>query len=80
MMIAPYQSKKQLAQCIGEPLRYVETSIFGPEYTDDGTFVVSNRPSLPQGAKRDPSDPNGRTPREFFAEVTMKDGKIATVK
>jgi hypothetical protein len=80
MMIAPCQSKKRLARCIGEPLRYFETSIFEPEYIDNGTFVVSNRPSLPQGAKRDASDLNGRTPREFFAEVTMKDGKIAAVK
>ena len=80
MIIAPYQSKKQLTECVGKPLTYHETSMFGDEYKADGTFVVSNRPSLSNGAKRDPADPNGRTPREFFAEVTMKGGLIAAVK
>jgi len=68
MMLLNYDSKKQLKESIGQPLRYTETSIFGPEYTDNGTFVGARRPHLQGGG------------REFFAEVTMKDGKIAAVK
>ena len=68
MMILNYPSKKELKENIGQLLRYTETSMFGPEYTPDGRFVGCNRPHL-TGSKR-----------EFFAEVTMQDGKIAKVK
>jgi len=68
MMILNYPSKKELKENIGQSLRYTETSMFGPEYADDGRFVGCNRPHL-TGYKR-----------EFFAEVTMQDGKIAKVK
>lgn len=47
-MIALYPSKKALAENIGQPLKYVETSFFGPEYKPDGSFSVCNRPTLPQ--------------------------------
>lgn len=68
MMIAHYTSKKALAECIGQQLRYEETSMFGPEYRADGEFCVSNRPSI-----------TGIKGREFFATVRMSDGKIVKV-
>lgn len=76
MLIAKYFSKKALAASIGQPLDYVETSMFGPEYKADGTFCVSNRPSLSLGYKSPTGSPKAR---EFFAEVTMANGLIAKV-
>lgn len=70
MMIFNYESKKQMKECIGQPLRYTETSFFGNEYKSNGTFAGCNRPSLPEGTGT----------REFFAEVTMQDDKILNVK
>mgnify|MGYP003651636000 CR=1 FL=1 len=68
MMILNYESKKQLKENIGKELNHTETSIHGEEYRSNGKFVGCNRPHM-TGYKR-----------EFFAEVTMKDGKIASVK
>lgn len=68
MLILNYASKKDLKACIGEPLRYRETSIFGPEYNRNGKLYGSNRPSI-----------TGIKGREFFAEVTMRDGLIKAV-
>ena len=67
MLLALYASKKDLKNSIGESLKYRETSFFGNEYKSDGTFCVANRPSITGMG------------REFFAEVTMKDGLIAKV-
>ena len=66
-MLVFYPSKKTLKENIGKPLKYKETSMFGTEYKSDGTFVVSNRPSMTGMG------------REFFAEVTMEDGLIKKV-
>lgn len=68
MMIALYASKKELKASIGQALKYQETSMHGLEYKDNGSFAVSNRPSI-----------TGIKGREFFAEVTMVGGKIAKV-
>ena len=68
MMIVHYASKRELKEAIGQPLRYTETSVFGPEYRKDGTFTVARRPHLQGGG------------REFFAEVTMSGGLIKGVK
>jgi hypothetical protein len=68
MMILKYASKKELAASVGQALRYQETSIFGAEFRRDGQFCGSNRPSI-----------TGIKGREFFAEVTMRDGLIAKV-
>jgi hypothetical protein len=68
MMIAMYSSKKDLKASIGQELNYRETSAFGAEYQPNGTFPVSNRPSITKIKGR-----------EFFAEVTMKNGLIAKV-
>lgn len=64
MMGANYKTKKELKAAIGQPLRYEETSFFGPEYKADGTFAVVG-----------PSP----TKRVWFAQVTMAGGKIAKV-
>ena len=42
--------------------------MFGNEYIPNGTFCVARRPHLQGGG------------REFFAQVTMKDGLIEKVK
>ncbi|MCP4705271.1 MAG: hypothetical protein GY865_11735 [candidate division Zixibacteria bacterium] len=64
MMGANYKTKKELKASVGQPLRYEETSLFGPEYNPNGKFcVVGPNPYI----------------RKWFASVTMKDGKIAKV-
>ena len=68
MLILRYESKKQLKGCVGQRLKYTETSLFGPEYKADGKLVGSNRPSI-----------TGIKGREFFAEVLMEDGVIKKV-
>lgn len=68
MLIFDYASKKELKENVGKPLRYQETSIFGAEYSGDGRLTGCNRPHL-TGHKR-----------EFFANVTMRDGLIAKVE
>jgi hypothetical protein len=66
-MVVKYVSKKALKENVGKPLRYIETSFFGPEYKDNGTITVANRPHITGIG------------REFFARVTMVDGLIAKV-
>ena len=65
MLAASYPTKKALREAVGQPLRYVETSIFGAEYRDNGTFPVVG----PSPYKR-----------VWFAEVTMADGLIKKVR
>ena len=67
MLIFDYPSKKALKECIGQSLKYRETSLFGEEYRRDGMLTGCNRPHI-TGHKR-----------EFFANVVMKDGKIEKV-
>ena len=69
MMIVYYPSKKEMKLHIGESLDFSETSMFGAEFKENGSFCVSNRPHLTRVKGR-----------EFFATVTMKDGLIASVK
>jgi hypothetical protein len=64
MMGASYPTKKALKAAVGQPLRYVETSMFGPEYQRDGRFCVVG------------PDPHVR---KWYAEVVMQDGLIAKV-
>lgn len=68
MMIVHYPSKKDMKLHIGKPLRYTETSMFGAEYKANGKLTVANRPHITGLG------------REFFAQVTMKDGIIAKVE
>ena len=68
MIVFNYPSKKVLKENIGKKLVYIETSMFGAEYIDNGTLTGANRPHITgQG-------------REFFAQVTMKDGLISKVQ
>ncbi len=67
MLIARYDTKKACKACIGERLRYIETSMFGNEYVADGVLTVAHRPHI-----------TGRG-REWFARITMRDGLIAKV-
>ena len=62
-----YESKKQLKENIGQRLKYIETSMFGNEYRPDGMLTGANRPHITGIG------------REFFANVTMKDGLITKV-
>ena len=68
MIVFNYPSKKVLKENVGQPLQDIETSMFGEEYVRDGQLTGANRPHI-----------TGRG-REFFATVTMRDGKIAGVK
>ena len=69
MLIFDYASKKEIKENhIGKPLRYIETSMFGPEYRDNGVLTGCNRPHI-TGHKR-----------EFYANVTMENGVIKAVK
>lgn len=65
MLIAKYPTKKVLKGKVGESLRYLETSMFGEEYTPDGSFCVVG-PGLYE--------------RKWYATVTMEGGKIKSVK
>ena len=66
-LVVKYPSKKVLKEEIGKPLRYIETSMFGPEYRQDGMLTVANRPHITGLG------------REFFANVYMEDGLIKKV-
>ena len=66
-LVVRYNTKKDLKAAIGQPLKYTETSMFGPEYTPNGKLTVAGRPHI-TGMKR-----------EFFATVTMKNGVIEKV-
>jgi hypothetical protein len=37
-----YKTKKALKEAIGQPLKYEETAIVGPEYRADGTVIVEH--------------------------------------
>lgn len=64
MLAANYRFKKDLADSVGQGLSFTETSMFGPEYKPNGIFpVVGPSPYV----------------RSWFAEVTMKGGKISKV-
>lgn len=64
-----YKSKKELKENIGNRLIYSETSMFDSEYKHNGTVFASNRPQL-----------TGVKGREFFAEIHITNGLIASVK
>jgi hypothetical protein len=66
MMGADYKTKKQLKENIGKPLHYIETSMFGNEYKENGTFCVVG--------------PCPYTNRKWYAEVTMENSLIKKVK
>ena len=69
MIILNYTSKKQLKENIGKNLNYTETSLFGNDYSSNGIITGSNRPQI-----------TGIKGREFFANVTMENNLIKSVK
>jgi len=75
MLLTGYKSRKELAACIGQPLQYVETSMFGDEFMANGTFLAMHRPALKEydGITL----PKGR---EFGANITMVNGLISKVE
>jgi hypothetical protein len=64
MLVACYRTKKQLKENIGYPLAYEETSMFSPEFKENGKFAVVGP---------------GAYDRKWYAEVTMENGKIKKV-
>lgn len=64
MMGADYKTKKELKESVGKSLRYIETSIFGPEFKETGSFAVVG-----------PSPEN----RKWYATVQMEKGIIKRV-
>jgi hypothetical protein len=68
MMVFVYESKKVMKAHIRKPLNYIETSMFGDEYIKDGIITGANRPHITGIG------------REFFAQCTMENGLIKSVK
>lgn len=69
ILLTGYASKKELKAAIGEKLKYRETSMFGEEFKDNGSFSAAHRPAITR-----------LSGREFFASIVMKDGLIAKVE
>ena len=65
MLAARYATKAALKAAVGKELNYTETSMMGNEFKPDGTFPVVG-----------PSPTN----RKWYANVTMQNGLIKTVK
>ena len=66
-LIANYPSKKKCKESIGKPLRFIETSMFGPEYRENGVLTVVNRPHVTGQGK------------EWYGQITMENGLIKKV-
>lgn len=64
MLAATYKTKALLKAAVGKPLRFQETSMFGPEYSDNGKFAVVGP---------------GAYDRKWYATVIMKNGLIEKV-
>lgn len=65
MLGAPYKTKSELKKKIGQPLRYIETSMFGPEFRETGTLTVVG--------------PDPFRNRKWYAKVEVQDGIIKKV-
>ena len=61
-----YKYKKDLKASIGKPLNYIETSLFGQEFKPNGVNTVVGSDAY--------------RARDWFAQVTCKDGIIVAVK
>ena len=81
MMHLRYASKKVLKANVGKELRFMETSIFGTEYPENGTgtIVGAYRPHLQPLTV---TNKNGKVSkaREFFAKVTLVNHIITKVE
>jgi hypothetical protein len=67
-LIAKYPSKKAAKEAVGQKLKYIETSLFGAEYRDDGRLTVANRPLITGLGQ------------EWFGIITMRNGRIVKVE
>lgn len=67
MIIFNYASKAELKSKVGSHLRYIDNSIFGPEYTSTGTMLGENRPEITGIGHK------------FSATVTLINNKIIRV-
>lgn len=65
MLGADYKTKKAAKESIGEPPRFIETSIFGPEFHGDGKYTVVG--------------PDPSRNRKWYAQITVTDGLISKV-
>lgn len=65
MMGAPYPTKKALKAAVGQPLEYIETSLFGEEFKPNGRNTVVG--------------PDPYRKRSWYATVDCKDGIIVKV-
>lgn len=65
MGVYGYAKKKDLKASVGKRLQYVETSMFGTEYQENGINTVVG--------------PDAYTKRDWYAQVTVKDGIITKV-
>jgi hypothetical protein len=61
-----YKTKKALKSTVGQPLNYIETSMFGEEYKENGSVTIVG--------------PCAQTKRTWFAKVTLKNGLITKVE
>ncbi|MFA6082652.1 MAG: hypothetical protein WC773_04590 [Patescibacteria group bacterium] len=61
-----YAKKKDLKAAVGKPLQFVETSLFGAEFKRDGSNIVVG--------------PDAYHRRDWYAEVTCRNGVIVKVK
>lgn len=66
MLGVPYQTKKDLKASVGQPLKHIETSLFGLEYKPNGVLTVVG--------------PDPYHKRSYFAQVIMENGLIKQVK
>ncbi len=64
MLAASYKTKKSAKESIGQRPRFVETSMFGPEFNGDGTYTVVGPAPLE---------------RKWYAQITVRDGLISKV-
>ena len=74
MIVFLYPDKKTLKASIGKPLRFLETSVFGPEYRSNGQLTGAGRPHITRGCF------GSAVAREFFATVTLANDRIVAVK
>ena len=65
MGVYGYKFKKDLKAAVGKPLKFVETSAFGTEYKENGSFAVVG--------------PDAYTKRDWYATLTMEYGLIKKV-
>ena len=72
MIVFNYVSKKDLKENVGEPLRYIETSMLGAEYVPNGQLTGLTVHTLQVG--------DARRYEWVIAQVTMLDGLIKSVK